>query len=202
MKGIVDLAVEHDLWIIDDMIYAPLAFTEEGYASPASMPGGAERTVTVGGWSKGWAMTGWRLGWITGPHELMQAVMTMNTSASTHVPTFLMPAAETALGLTAEVQAMADSFAARRVLFHEGLQRLPGVHAPMPEGAFYALADVTGTGMDDVTFADRALEEARVAVIPGSLMAGGEGLIRMSYATDEASITEGMRRLQAWLESL
>lgn len=202
VKGIVDLAVEHDLWIIDDMIYAPLAFTEEGYASPASMPGGAERTVTVGGWSKGWAMTGWRLGWITGPHDLMQAVMTMNTSASTHVPTFLMPAAETALGLTAEVQAMADSFAARRVLFHEGLQRLPGVHAPMPEGAFYALADVTGTGMDDVTFADRALEEARVAVIPGSLMAGGEGLIRMSYATDEASITEGMRRLQAWLEGL
>jgi aspartate/methionine/tyrosine aminotransferase len=56
--------------------------------------------------------------------------------------------------------------------------------------------------MDDVTFADRALEEARVAVIPGSLMAGGEGLIRMSYATDEASITEGMQRLQTWLESL
>ena len=145
-------------------------------------------------------MTGWRLGWITGPHELMQAVMTMNTSASTHVPTFLMPAAETALGLTAEVQAMADSFAARRVLFHEGLQRLP---ASMPHARRCVLraGHVTGTGMDDATFADRALEEARVAVIPGSLMAGGEGLIRMSYATDEASITEGMRRLQAYKAS-
>lgn len=200
IQAIVALAAEFDLWIYDDMIYAPLAFGEHRYTSPASLPGGAERTVTIGGWSKGWAMTGWRLGWITAPAEVMVAVKTLQTSAATHVPTFLMPAAELALGLEEEVRAMRESFNERRVKMHAGLQSIPGLSTPLPEGAFYALVDVTGTGMDDLTFATRALEEARVAVIPGSLMQGGEGLIRMSYATTASDIDEGLARLRSWLE--
>ena len=145
-------------------------------------------------------MTGWRLGWITAPTDLMAAVKTLQTSAATHVPTFLMPAAELALALDEDVRAMRDSFDARRSQMHAGLQSIPGLITPMPEGAFYALVDVSGTGMDDVTFATRALNEARVAVIPGSLMEGGEGLIRMSYATSSDDIAEGLARLRAWLE--
>ena len=113
-----------------------------------------------------------------------------------------MPAAEVALTLEEETKEMADSFAKRRVMFHEGIHSLPGVSAPMPEGAFYILADITGTGMDDIEFATRALEEARVQVIPGSLMLGGDNLIRMSYAASLDDLEEGIRRLRDWLTSI
>ena len=202
VEQIVQLAVDSDLWILDDMIYSTLVWGSHCYTSPNSFEGGAERTLTIGGWSKGWAMTGWRLGWVAGPSEAMEAVKTCQASSATHVATFLMPAAEVALTLEEETKEMADSFAKRRVMFHEGIHSLPGVSAPMPEGAFYILADITGTGMDDIEFATRALEEARVQVIPGSLMLGGDNLIRMSYAASLDDLEEGIRRLRDWLTSI
>ena len=202
IKQIVDLAVDSDLWILDDMIYSTLVWEGHSYTSPNSFDGGAERTLTIGGWSKGWAMTGWRLGWAAGPSEAMEAVKTCQASSATHVATFLMPAAEVALTLDKEISAMGDSFAERRLLFHEGVDSLPGVAAPMPEGAFYILADVSGTGMDDIEFATRALHEAKVQVIPGSLMIGGDNLVRMSYATSLEDLEEGIRRLRTWLNEI
>ena len=199
VEQIAVFAEKHDLWIIDDMIYSTLVWTEHDYTSPINFDGGETRTITVGGWSKGWAMTGWRMGWITGPPELMEAVKTCQTSAATHIPTFLMPAGEVALQLEDETKEMAESFAMRRTVMHEGVNKLPGIRAPEPEGAFYILADVSGTGMTDIEFADRALAKARVQVIPGSLMQGGEGLIRLSYATSLENIEEGIERLSRWL---
>ena len=202
IEKIAAFAEKHDLWIVDDMIYSTLVWTNHDYTSPINSPGGKNRTITIGGWSKGWAMTGWRMGWITGPSEFMEAVKTCQTSAATHIPTFLMPAGEVALELEEETEEMAKSFAHRRTIMHEGLNSLPGVTAPEPEGAFYILADITGTGMTDIQFADRALTEARVQVIPGSLMKGGEGLIRLSYATSLENIREGIERLKHWLSSI
>lgn len=202
IKQIVDLAIDSDFWILDDMIYSTLVWGDHRYTSPTSFEGGAERTLTIGGWSKGWAMTGWRLGWITGPSEAMEAVKTCQASSATHVATFLMPAAEVALTLEEEISAMADSFAKRRLFFHKEVDSLPGVAAPIPEGAFYILADVSGTGMSDIEFARRALEEAKVQVIPGSLMIGGEDLIRLSYATSLDDLKEGIHRLRIWLNAI
>ena len=202
VEQIAAFAEKHDLWIIDDMIYSTLVWTEHDYTSPINFDGGETRTITVGGWSKGWAMTGWRMGWITGPPELMEAVKTCQTSAATHIPTFLMPAGEVALQLEDETKEMAESFAMRRTVMHEGVNKLPGIRAPEPEGAFYILADVSETGMTDIEFADRALAEARVQVIPGSLMQGGEGLIRLSYATSLENIEEGIERLSRWLNGV
>lgn len=202
VEKLVKFAQKHDLWIIDDMIYATLVWEDYGYTSPSCIEGGAERTITIGGWSKGWAMTGWRLGWIGGPTELMDAVKKVNASAATHVATFLMPAAITALSLEKETKEMADSFHKRRDVIHKLLDGLPGVSVPKPEGAFYALCDITGTGMTDVEFATRALEEAKVQLIPGSLMQGGEGLVRISYATSMENIHEGINRLNHWLSNL
>ena len=202
IKQIVDLAIDSDFWILDDMIYSTLVWGDHRYTSPTSFEGGAERTLTIGGWSKGWAMTGWRLGWITGPSEAMEAVKTCQASSATHVATFLMPAAEVALTLEEEISAMADSFAKRRLFFHKEVDSLPGVAAPIPEGAFYILADVSGTGMSDIEFARRALEEAKVQVIPGSLMIGGENLIRLSYATSLDDLEEGIHRLRIWLNAI
>ena len=202
IEKIAAFAEKHDLWIVDDMIYSTLVWANHDYTSPINFLGGENRTITIGGWSKGWAMTGWRMGWITGPSEFMEAVKTCQTSAATHIPTFLMPAGEVALELKDETEEMAKSFANRRMVMHEGLNSLPGVTAPEPEGAFYILADITGTGMTDIEFADRALSEARVQVIPGSLMKGGEGLIRLSYATSLENIHEGIERMQQWLSSI
>lgn len=200
-ERLVAFAKRHDLWILDDMIYSTLVWTDEGYTSPCEFEGGAERTITIGGWSKGWAMTGWRLGWVTGPTNVMNGVKKINVSAATHVPTFLMPAAEKALALREEIEVMEAAFAERRIAIHEAFSALPGVVVPQPEGAFYILCDITGTGMTDMEFATEALEKAQVQVIPGSLMKGGEGLIRVSYATSLENIHEGVRRLKAWLES-
>lgn len=199
VEKIAQFADKHDIWIVDDMIYSTLVWSEHNYTSPINSEGGENRTITIGGWSKGWAMTGWRMGWITGPTEFMEAVKTCQTSAATHIPTFLMPAGEVALGLKEETEEMAKSFAERRMVMHVGLNNLPGVKAPEPEGAFYILADITGTGMSDIEFADRALAEARVQLIPGSLMEGGEGLVRLSYATSLENIREGIDRLSEWL---
>ena len=202
ISQLVEISVENDMWIFDDMIYSELVWSDHSYVSPATFSGGLERTMTIGGWSKVWAMTGWRMGWITGPAEAMEAVKTCQASTASHIPTFLMPAGKVALELENEVKAMADSFAERREVFHALLEEIPGIDAPKPEGAFYILADITTTGMDDVEFANRALAEANVQLIPGSLMPGGEGLIRMSYGTDLEQIREGCSRLKDWLESL
>ena len=201
IKELTDIAIENDLWIFDDMIYSDLVYSEHAYVAPASLPGGAERTLTIGGWSKIWAMTGWRLGWITGPKEVMEGVKTCQASSASHVPTFLMDAGAIALGLDKEPREFYEQFKERREIFHSLLQEIPGIEAPKPEGAFYILADISGTGMDDIEFATKALDEAGVQVVPGSLMPGGEGLIRLSYGTSLEQIREGCKRLKEWLEN-
>ena len=201
IKELTSIAIENDLWIFDDMIYSDLVYSEHAYVAPASLPGGAERTLTIGGWSKIWAMTGWRLGWITGPKEVMEGVKTCQASSASHVPTFLMDAGAIALGLDKEPREFYEQFRERREIFHSLLQEIPGIEAPKPEGAFYILADISGTGMNDIEFATKALDEAGVQVVPGSLMPGAEGLIRLSYGTSLEQIREGCKRLKEWLEN-
>ena len=201
IEELTSIAIENDLWIFDDMIYSDLVYSEHAYLAPASLPGGAERTLTIGGWSKIWAMTGWRLGWITGPKEVMEGVKTCQASSASHVPTFLMDAGAIALGLDKEPREFYEQFRERREIFHSLLQEIPGIEAPKPEGAFYILADISGTGMNDIEFATKALDEAGVQVVPGSLMPGGEGLIRLSYGTSLEQIREGCKRLKEWLEN-
>ena len=130
----------------------------------------------------------------------MEGVKTCQASAASHVPTFLMGAGAVALGLEKDRISFFESFAERRDVFHSLLQEIPGIKAPKPEGAFYILADITGTGMDDIEFATRALDEAGVQLVPGSLMPGGEGLVRLSYGTSLDQIREGCKRLKNWLE--
>jgi aspartate/methionine/tyrosine aminotransferase len=130
----------------------------------------------------------------------MEGVKTCQASSATHIPTFLMGAGAVALGLENEPNEFLEEFTKRREVFHSLLEDIPGINAPKPEGAFYILADITATGMDDIEFATRALEEAQVQVVPGSLMPGGEGLIRMSYGTSLEQIREGCKRLKSWLQ--
>ena len=198
IQSILDIAIEHDLWIVSDEIYARMVWVDWPHVSPATLPGGKERTIVINGWSKSWAMTGMRLGFLTGPPEVVRAAVKSQANSASHVPTFMMEAARVALECEDAVEAFNRDYLKRREIMREGLSSLPGLRVPEPEGAFYVFADVTGTGMSAVEFADGALE-AGVQLIPASLITGGEGFVRISYATDEEAIHEGLRRLRAWL---
>lgn len=198
IQAIVDIAVEHDLWIVSDEIYARLNWMDYPHVSPASVPGGAERTLIVNGWSKSWAMTGMRIGFLTGPSEAMKAAIKSQANSASHIPTFLMEAARVALSCDDAVERFNAEYRKRRDIIIEGLSEIPGLRVGDCEGAFYAFVDITGTGMTDLEFADGALK-AGVQLIPASLIAGGEGFVRVSYAADEDVIHEGLRRLKAWL---
>jgi len=168
------------------------------HVSPASLPGGMERTIVVNGWSKSWAMTGMRLGFLTGPPNAVKAAVKSQANSASHVPTFMMEAARVALSCEDAVAEFNREYRKRRVMMRDGLAALPGIRVVEPEGAFYIFADITGTGMSDTEFADGALE-AGVQLIPASLITGGEGFIRVSYATGEEAIAEGLNRLRNWL---
>ena len=195
---IVDIAVEHDLWIVSDEIYGRMIWVDWPHVSPSTLQGGKERTIVVNGWSKSWAMTGMRVGFLTGPSEAMRAAVKSQANSASHIPTFMMDAARIALECEDSVQEFNGEYRKRRKLMTEGLSSIPGIRVPEPEGAFYVFADVTGTGMSDIEFADGALE-AGVQLIPAALITGGEGFVRISYAADEEDILEGLRRLKSWL---
>ena len=198
LQAIVDIAVEYDLWIVSDEIYARLVWMDYPHVSPYALPGGAERTLIVNGWSKSWAMTGMRLGFLTGPPNAMRAAVKSQANSASHVPTFMMHAAVVALGCDDSVEEFNREYLKRRGIMTAGLSELPGLRIVEPEGAFYVFVDISDTGMTDIEFADGALE-AGVQLIPTSLVTGGEGFVRISYATNEEAIHEGLRRLRVWL---
>jgi aspartate/methionine/tyrosine aminotransferase len=195
---IVEIAVENDLWIVSDEIYARLNWTDYPHVSPATCPGGKERTLIINGWSKSWAMTGMRLGFLTGPENAMKAAIKSQANSASHVPTFMMEAARVALSCDNYVEEFNAEYLKRREIIKQGLSEIPGLRIGNLEGAFYAFVDVTGTGMTDIEFADGALK-AGVQLIPASLITGGEGFVRISYAADEEVIFEGLKRLKKWL---
>ncbi len=198
MQELVELAVENDLWIVSDEIYARMVWADWPHVSPATIPGGKERTIVINGWSKSWAMTGMRVGFLTGPKEAISAAKKSQANSASHIPTFLMDAARVALGCEDSVESFNSEYLKRREIMIGGLSSIPGLRVPEPEGAFYIFADVTGTGMTDIEFADGALE-AGVQLIPASLIRGGSGFVRISYAADEEAINEGLARLKSWL---
>ena len=168
------------------------------HVSPATIDGGAERTIVISGWSKTWAMTGMRVGFLAGPNPVVKAALKCQANSASHIPTFMMEAARVALDCDDEVEEFSEAYRKRRDLMIDGLSDIPGLRIVDPEGAFYLFVDVTETGMTDIEFADGALD-AGVQLIPASLITGGEGFVRISYAAPEADINEGISRIRGWL---
>ena len=201
IRGIVELAVEHDMWIISDEIYTELIWNGAKHLSPASIKGGFERTLTVTGPSKTHAMTGWRVGILAAPTHVAKVVGRLQGNTCSHIPSFLMPAAEVAAKNWEAVAEFREDYVRRRALMIELIDGIPSMSASDPEGAFYMMVDVRATGMDATTFATRAMEEALVQVIPLDSLPGGEGYVRLSYAAEDHIIEEGLKRLANWLAS-
>ena len=202
LEAVADLARRHDLIVMSDEIYADMVYDGEA-VSIATLPGMAERTVVVDGFSKTYAMTGWRLGFGIMPEPLAkQLAMLMNNSNSC-TATFVQKAGEVALtGPQDEVRAMVAEFRARRALVVNGLNAIPGVCCGMPAGAFYAFPNVVVPGLTSGELADRLLDQAGVVTLPGTGFGPeGEGYLRLSYANSQANLREGLRRIGEFLST-
>lgn len=189
-------AIEHDLFVVSDEIYARIVY-DVPYRSIAGLPDMAERTVIVDGFSKSFAMTGWRLGYVVAPPEVHAALRMLVENSYTCASEFIQWAAIEALRDPADaVPAMVAEFRRRRGLLVGGLNAIPGVRCLPPAGAFYAWADISGTGLSDRAMAELLLEEAGVAAIPGSAFgAGGAGFLRFSFAANSALLEEAASRI-------
>jgi len=201
MQGLVDLAIKHDLWIISDEIYTELIWNDTEHVAPAAIEGAFERTMTITGPSKTHAMTGWRIGIFAAPTPVAKVVGRLQGNTCSHIPAFLMSAAEVAAENWDAVAEFRDDYVRRRSLMMGLLNGIPSLNASEPEGAFYVMVDVTATGMDATTFAARAIDEAKVQVIPLESLPGGEGFVRLSYAAEDEVIKEGLKRLNEWLNN-
>lgn len=197
LRRLAEIAVERDLLVLSDEIYEKLVYDGQEHASVAGFPGMRERTFTINGFAKAYSMTGWRIGYVAAPAALID-VMVRLVQYTTVCPTsFAQAGAVAALeGPQNAVAQMRAEFDRRRRLVQERLAAIPGVGVARLQGAFYAFPDVGSFGLDDEALADRLLAEAAVALVPGSAFGpGGEGHLRLSYATDYGRLSEGLDRL-------
>ncbi len=197
LKAVADLSVDKDLYIISDEIYEHMVYGGRKHYAIASFPGAFERTVTINGFSKAFAMTGWRLGYTAAPRELAVPMRRIHMHAVTHPAAFEHRAAAVALTeCGASVRAMVEEYDRRRQVVHGALNRVSGWRCPEPEGAFYAFPDIRGTSLTSEQVFERLLA-AGVQVIPGHLFPKGEGSLRLSYATSLENLKTAAERMES-----
>lgn len=197
MLEIAAVAQRHDVLVISDEIYDRLFYTGK-HVTFSSLPGMRDRTVILGGFSKDYAMTGWRLGYALAPADILDAMRKVHQYTIMSAPTTAQVAAITALTDPAAEEAvleMLQSYDVRRKLLVRGLNQI-GMPTFEPRGAFYAFPDIRVSGMTSDQFAWTLLEEEKVAAVPGPAFGlGGEGYVRMCYATAQDKIEEALERM-------
>ena len=206
LEALVDVYLEHsDGCILSDEIYEQLVFAGVKATCVVTLrPQLRERTITISGASKSYAMTGWRIGWAVAPVAVVKAMDTIQsqeTSCPSSVSQYAMIAALESPESGPAIEKMRLEFAGRRQLTIHLLQAIPGVKLHVPEGAFYAFFDVSAYDRDSIAFCNACLEQCHVNLVPG-IAFGAEGFVRMSFATNEGTITEGLAKLKEWLAKL
>ncbi|HEX6304460.1 MAG TPA: aminotransferase class I/II-fold pyridoxal phosphate-dependent enzyme [Anaerolineales bacterium] len=199
LMALAEIAEKHDLIVISDELYDQLIYDVPHVCFP-SLPGMWERTILLGGFSKNYAMTGWRIGFAAAPASILQGLLRVHQYTIMSAPTTAQAAAVVAIKNGNQyVEDMRSEYDRRRRLIVSGLNNL-GLSTVEPHGAFYAFPSIAATGMDGETFAQKLLQEERVAVVPGSAFgAGGEGYVRCSYATAYEKIEEALRRMEKFM---
>jgi aspartate/methionine/tyrosine aminotransferase len=195
-RHIAELAIEHDLLVLSDEIYARIIYGGK-YVSMMSYPGMEERTLVLDGFSKSFAMTGWRLGYVVAPPRIVPALQMLAINSYTCVSEFLQYAAIEALkdreGATPR---MVREFEGRREQFVRDLNRVPGFRCALPDGAFYAWVNIAETGISAEELCRILLEEAGVAAIPGAAFGpSGAEFVRFSFASSTANLKEAVERI-------
>ena len=201
LEAIREVVTAHDIFVITDEIYAELNYGLRPHVSIATLPGMAERTIVVNGFSKTYAMTGWRLGYACGPAPIIRIMTKIHQSAIMSAPTTSQYAAITALKeCDGEIDRMRDEYNMRRRLVVKSFNDM-GLTCFEPRGAFYAFPCIKSTGMSSQDFCTKLLEQKHVAIIPGDAFgASGEGYARISYAYSVEHLKEALRRIREFLQ--
>lgn len=198
LEQIAELAIRHDLLVVSDELYEKINFGPTPHFSIAALPGMAERTLTVNGFSKCYAMTGWRVGYAAGPAELIAPLYGVFLTNCIWLNTPAQYAALAALrGPQEPVQAMVAEYTRRMEILVAGLNAIPGIRCPRPEGGYYAWPDISAFGLHSTEFARFVLEHGRVRVGPGETFGpqAGHDRLRTSFSATEADLRAGLERL-------
>ncbi|KOR36272.1 MULTISPECIES: pyridoxal phosphate-dependent aminotransferase [Planktothricoides] len=202
VEAIAQVVVEKDILVVSDEIYEKILYEDEKHISIGSL--GEEifkRTIISNGFAKAYSMTGWRLGYLAGPLPIVKATSTIQSHSTSNVCTFAQYGAIAALeGSQDCVAQMVEAFAKRRQVMFDRLTAIPGIICPKPTGAFYMFPNISATGMKSLEFSKALLDSEKVAVIPG-IAFGADDCIRLSYATDLATIEKGMDRLEKFMRN-
>jgi aspartate aminotransferase len=202
LEHVAAKAQQFNCWVMSDEIYARVAYDGLTVPSIASILGMQSRTIIVDGFSKTYAMTGWRLGYGIMPRELANRVGLLLTHSVGSTAEFTQYAGvEAILGQQDQVIAVVKEYQQRRDVIVAGLNSIPGIRCQVPQGAFYVFPNIKATGMKSGELANFILEEAGVALLPGSSFGEhGEGYLRLSYATSVDTIRLGLERIRAVIE--
>ncbi|MFA4825931.1 MAG: aminotransferase class I/II-fold pyridoxal phosphate-dependent enzyme [Methanoregula sp.] len=202
LKEIADIVIDKDILLISDEVYAELTY-DSTHVAAATVSDLWERTITLNGFSKAYAMTGWRIGYLCAPKELCDAALKIHQYIMLCAPVMGQVGALEALRSAEEDKnSMVNEYRLRRNMFVAGLNRI-GLTCHVPEGAFYAFPSVKGTGLSDVEFAERLLKEQKVAVVPGSVFGeGGEDHLRCAYAVSRKDLSEALGRMETFIQGL
>ncbi len=204
LDALARLAKEKDLFVISDEIYESMVYDGNRHISIAGLPGMKERTSIVNGFSKTYSMTGWRLGWICSDKALMSAMIRIHQYTTVCATTFAQyGAAEALTGPQDEINRMITEFDRRRGFVYDSLKEMPGIKVLRPKGAFYIFPNITGTGKTSEEITGYLLDEAKIAVVPGSVFGNyGEGYIRISYANSYENLEIAMSNMNDALRRL
>lgn len=196
-EAIAGIALRHDLTVLSDEVYWAIRYGGQ-HASVLDVDGMAERTVLLDGWSKSFAMTGWRLGFGVFPEALVEPVTRLVVNSVSCTSAFSQYAAKAALeGPWAPVEAMVEEFRRRRDVIVDGLNKIPGISCPVPDGAFYVFPNVASFGLPAADLQARLLQDAGVACTAGTSFGSfGEGYLRLSYANSVENIEDALRSIE------
>lgn len=203
LQEIADTACAHDLWVFADEVYATMVFEDE-HISIASLPGMAERTITLGSLSKSHAMTGWRVGWAIGPQPFIAEMEKLVLCSTYGLPGFLQEAASHALeNEIGAVAQMRDVFRARRDIALEILSDVRGLTCKRPQAGMFLIIDIRQTGLTSGEFVTRLFEDSGVSVLDGAAFGPStDGTVRMCFAVPEKTLRDGCGRIRAFAEKL
>ena len=203
LEEIAQVCLEHDIFVLSDEIYSELTYNGENHVSIASVPGMKERTIVINGFSKSYAMTGWRLGYAAGPKEILKQMIKIHQFVIMCAPTNSQYAAIEALkNGDKDVDMMRESYNQRRRYLLNAFSEM-GLDCFEPYGAFYMFPSIKKFGMTSEEFANRLLQEEKVAVVPGTAFGQcGEGFLRISYAYSLDDLKEALGRLASFISRL
>lgn len=198
LKELAEIAASNDLMVISNEVYERLVYDGAKHISIASLPSMKERTFTMNGMSKAYAMDGWRLGYVAAPEEYILAMNKFHQHNTTCAPNFVQVAAIAALNEEGdEVKEMVKEYQRRRDYAVKAINEIPGLHCECPKGAFYIFINCKSLNMKSADLSAYLLEEAKIALVPGDVFGpGGEGYLRMSFANSYENVVEGCAQLK------